>query len=675
MMLISSNWQEVSAQKRSIDSLERLIKEKRKKSDFSTTDTLYINLLNQLGSELRYYNADSLFSLSTEAITYSKELNYKKGHSLALLGLGDYFSDKGDFDQAILHYGNAAMLVDKNSDSKLYLNIQNNLAGEYGYKGDYAVALELYLDGVEMAEKYKNKRMFSILNENIAILYSSQKDYQQALVFYKKVKKVNEEIGDEILSAETTSNMASLYAEMGELEYAMFNVNSSIAVFEKHKIMDWLAYAYEIKGKTYLKQKKYKWALHWYHQSEMLHKSIDDTRQEINLLNGMAETYFSLEKDSLSQTYATKAFDYSNSINFKEGIKKCAKTLYKIHKNKGHFEAALQYHETFQKVLDTLSRAENQTSLSMLKTKTQYTKQKEEWRLENQKNLAKQRNYVYIAIVILLIFLAVTILIRRSEKIQRKLNTELNVKQNDLEKRENELQEINTTKDKLFSIIGHDLRGPIGAFQGLLQMFKEGEMNQKEFMTFIPKLRNDIDNISFTLNNLLSWGQSQMNGLITAPSSVSINALVNENIRLLSEIAQNKSIQLISRLPENTMAWTDGDQIDIVIRNLISNALKFTPESGIVTVEAIEKNDYWEIAVRDTGIGIEQETKEKIFKANEAVTTYGTNNEKGTGLGLSLCKEMIEKNNGSIWVESIPNKGTSFYFTVTKSQKAYRKAS
>lgn len=675
IVLITFHFQNINAQQHSRDNLENQLKKTKNNPNFSTKDTVYIDLLNALGQELRFYKADSLFLLSQEAITFSKEIDYINGQCRALVGLGDYYSDKGDFDNAIKHYGQAAKLADKSHDSKMYLDIQNNLAGEYGYKGDYALALELYLEGIEMAEKFENKRMLSIMNENIASLYISQKDFKNALDFYKKVKRINQEIGDEVFSAETTSNIASLYAEMGELEYAMFNVNSSIAVFERHKIMDWLAYAYEIKGKTYLKQKKYKWALHWYHQSEMLHTKLEDTRSEIDLLNGMAQTYLSLQKDSLSQTYAVKAFEYSKGIKFKEGIQKCAKTLYKINKNKGDFATALQYHEVFQQISDTLSRVENQKSLNMLKTEVQYERQKEEWQIENEKSLARQRNYVYIAVVILLIFLTVTILVRRSEKIQRELNSELNVKQKDLEKREIELREINGTKDKLFSIIGHDLRGPIGAFQGLLKLFRDGEMNQKEFLAFIPKLRNDIDNISFTLNNLLSWGQSQMNGLITKPSTISVNALVNENIKLLSEIAQNKSIQLLSRLPENTMAWSDGDQIDIVIRNLISNALKFTPESGIVTIEAIEKNDYWEIAVRDTGVGIDEETKKRIFEENSTVTTYGTNNEKGTGLGLSLCREMIEKNNGTIWVESIQGKGTSFFFTLTKSKKAYKKAS
>jgi len=674
-MVLFLQFGSVQAQYHSRDSLEKRIVQIKRAKNFSAKDTVYIDLLNALGRELRFFKSDSLFLLSQEAIGHSQAINYSNGHCRALLGLGDYYSDKGDFKRAIENYGQALVLAEKASNYGLILRIQNNIAGENVYKGDYAKALEIYLGGIEMAQTNGNKKMLSIINENIANLYAAQKDYKQSLDFFKKVKKINAEIGNEIYIAETTSNMASVYADMGELEYAMFHINSSITVFERHGIMDWLAYSYEIKGKTYLKQKKHKWALHWYRQSEMLHKDLDDTRGEIDLLNGMAEAYLGFQQDSISKMYAIKAYENSKAIKFKEGIQKCAQTLYKINKNKEDFATALHYHEIYQKISDTLSRNENHTSLTMLKAKVEHERQKEAWRIEKEKASADQRYYVYIALVILLVFLTVTILVRRSEKIQRNLNSELSTKKSDLEKREVELEEINETKDKLFSIIGHDLRGPIGAFQGLLKLFRDGEMSQKEFLDFIPKLRNDIDHISFTLNNLLSWGQSQMNGLITKPSVVSIDTLVNENINLLTETAENKSIKLISKLPSNTMAWADGDQIDIVIRNLISNALKFTPENGIVTVEVIEKNEHWEVSIRDTGIGIDEETRKKLFNDNAAVTTYGTNNEKGTGLGLSLCKEMVEKNDGTIWVESILNKGTSFYFTLTKSKKEYKKAS
>ncbi len=665
------------AQQEDKDSLLLLLEQRKISQGFSTKDTVYIDLLNQLAKSQRFYKTDSLLLLSKQALSSSEEANYEQGKTEAFLNLGDFFSDKGNSKKAISNYQTALQLAKTLKRPKLLLSAQNNLAGEYGYKGDYASALNGYLEGLEMAEKYEAHLMRSVITENIANLYASQKDFEQALFFYKKVKRINETLNDEMSSAQTFANMASIYADMDKLEYAMFNVNSSISIFEKHNIKDWLAYAYEVKGKIYLKQKKFDWALFWYNQSEMLHESLEDDRAEIDLLNGIAETYLGLQKDSISQRYAMKAFEISSKINFKEGRQKCAKTLYKIHKNKKDHATALQYHELYQQLSDTISRIENQKSLSLLKTKSQYEKQKADLILENEKQLATQRNYVNAALAILLIFIAVTFLVHRSEKIQKKLNEELKIKTASLEENEKELKSINATKDKLFSIVAHDLRGPIGAFQGLLGLFKSGEMNRDEFMDFIPKLGQDIDHISFTLNNLLSWGQAQMNGLITNPALVSLDGLVDRNINLLCELATKKSIKLVNSLSEHTMAWTDSDQTDIVIRNLISNAIKFTPANGLVTIASIEKNDHWEVSIRDTGIGMDKETQEKIFQSDANFTTYGTANEKGTGLGLSLCKEMVEKNGGMIWVDSIHQKGTCFYFTVPKGkkQKRYQKAS
>jgi signal transduction histidine kinase len=548
------------------------------------------------------------------------------------------------------------------------------LAGEYGYKGDYAKALKLYLEGIELAVLIGNRNMQSILNENIADLYVSQKDFEQAMKFYKKVKKINEEIGNPVFMAETLSNMASAYADMGELDVAMFNVNSSIRIFEKEKIMDWLAYAYEIKGKVYLKQKNYNWALYWYKQSELLHLDLEDDRSEIALLNGMAEASLGAKNDSISQVYANKALDLSIKLDYISGTKDCAKILYVIYKNKGDYKKSLYFHELFQRLSDTLSRSENQKSLTLLKTKFEYDQQKEQLILENNKALAKQKIYVYASLIVLLIFLCITFLVRRNEKIQKKLNKKLLSKQADLEQSEVHLKEVNQTKNKLFSIIGHDLRGPIGAFQGLITLFKEGEMNKQEFLGFVPKLKTDIDNIAFTLNNLLSWGQTQMNGSTTSPGITSLEHIVEENIGLLSEIASSKSIKLINTIAPNTITYSDSNQIDIVIRNLLSNALKFTSEKGIITIGAIQKSQYWEVYIRDTGIGMTEETLGKIFNQDSTHTTYGTNDEKGTGLGLSLCKEMVEKNNGSIWADSAVNKGSSFYFTIPKAKKEFNRS-
>jgi signal transduction histidine kinase len=638
-------------------------------------DTVYIDLLLSLGYHLRFYKADSLEILASQALNLSKAANYRTGKSQALIRLGDFYSDKGDFQKAVDYYTRGLRIAREINNTGLTLRTLNNLAGEHAYMGDYARALSGYLDGIELAEEAEDKEMLSIMNENIANLYASQKDYDHSLSFFKKVMKINTEIGNEVIMGETLSNLASVYAEMGNMDYAMFNINKSIAIFEKRNIPDWLAFAYEIKGKVYLKQKNYKWALYWYNQSEMLHKKLDDDRGKIDLFNGMAEAYLGMGEAQLSEKYALEAFEISSNIQFMEGIEKCAKTLYNINKDKNSFETALKYHEIYQQLSDTLSRNENQKSLTLLKTKIEYDKQKQALIEENERALAEQARYVNAALVILMIFIIITLLVHRAEKIQKKLNAELKGKKSTLEAREKELSENVETKNKLFSIIGHDLRGPIGALQGILKLFKDGEIDKNEFLGFIPKLTDDVDHISFTLNNLLSWGQTQMNGAVTKPSAVALESLVVENINLLTEVAKNKSIKIKNEIGENVMVWSDSNQIDIVIRNLISNALKFTPENGIITLRAEEHKEQWQISVQDTGVGIDKPTIEKLFTKSSNVTTYGTNNEKGTGLGLSLCKEMVEKNNGSIWVESKLRIGSCFYFTLPKGRDKYSQAS
>ena len=658
------------SQLKPVDSLKTELNNFKAQHNFQHQDTTHIDLLNALGKELRFYKPDSLLSLSKEALKYSNGSEYVKGKMESLIGIGDYYSDKGIQEQSISHYQKAQELAKETNNIDFILFTHNCLAGEYEYKGEYALALNEYLESMEIAKEANKTKMLSILNENIALLYASQKDFEHALSYFKTVKKLNEEINDEIFIARSLSNIASIYADTGDLEYAMFNVNTSISVFEKNEELDWLAFAYQIKGKTYLKQEKYDWALFWLKQSKAIHdKKIDDKRGEIDLLHGLAEANLGKGRDSLSESYALKGFNLAQNLNIKEGVKKHTKTLYQIHKQNEAYVKALAYHELYQELSDTISKNESKKSLVMLKTQINHEQQKEGLIAESEKALGRQKNYIYASLAILLILLGITLLVRRNESIQKKLNKELNSKKNALEKQEVELREINVAKDKLFSIIGHDLRGPIGALQGLLQLFESGEIKQKEFWNFVPKLRGDIDQISFTLNNLLSWGQTQMNGTITKPSRVSLENVVTENMNLLSEIADGKSIQMINQLSNNTFAWSDADQIDIVIRNLMSNALKFTPKEGMIAVTAKEKNDFWEICVVDTGIGMNPDTQSKIFDAHSNITTYGTDNEKGTGLGLTLCKEMVENNNGTIWVESTLNQGTSFYFTVPKAIK------
>lgn len=643
---------------------------------FNPKDTTHINLLVDLAFSYQYLDSDSLYSVANRALEYSRKINYNHGIIRGLNALGTYHYNKGNREKSMPMFKEALELATEIEDIEQELAIINTMAQNYSFEGNYAEALNLNLKGIDLARKIEDESTLSVLNENIAGLYADQKDFKNALMFYDTVQKFNRRLGDEVVDAETQSNMASLYKDAKDYKNAMFNINRSISIFEKHKIYDWLAYAYQVKGDIYLDQKKYKWALYWYDQSDMLFKhQIEDDRIKIQLMNGMAKVYFGLEKDSLSLEYAKKGLTLSNKIKSLQGQIDCSETLYKVYKKNEENPEALAYLETFKTLSDSLFMDKNKQSLSLLETKLHYEQEKQELIEANEEALAKQRNYIYFTVIILLILTIITFVIRRSENIQKKLNKELKDKSQAVIQREAELHEINKTNTKLFSIIGHDLRGPIGGLQSILKMFADGEISTKELVSFIPKLKTDVDNISFTLNNLLSWGLNQLNGVVTKPKRVSLSYLVSNNIQLLSEIAKGKSIKIINQLPENTRIWADTNQIDIVIRNLLSNAIKFTPENGLITIGAEEKSGMWQISVRDTGVGMTAEMQRSVFKDSSNITTYGTNNEKGTGLGLSLCKEMVYKNNGEIWVDSVPRKGTTFYFTVPKAQSRYQKAS
>nr|WP_288931381.1 tetratricopeptide repeat-containing sensor histidine kinase [uncultured Allomuricauda sp.] len=658
------------------DSLSYKLQRLESTNRFNPKDTTHINLLTRLAFSYRYLDTDSLYSIAERALKYSKDIDYTHGKIRALDALGNYYYNKGNRDKSMPMFEKALELATEIDDLDSEISIINALAQNYSFEGNYAEALNLNLKGIDLAKKIDNQQMLSILNENIAGLYADQKDFKNALMFYDTVQKINRRMGDEVIDAETQSNMASLYKDAKDFKNAMFNINRSINTFEKNKIYDWLAYAYEVKGDIYLDQGKYKWALYWYDQSNMLFKhQIEDDRIKIQLMNGMAKVYFGLEKDSLSLNYAKKGLTLSKKIKSIQGQIDCSETLYKVYKKNGDDAEALAYLETFKSLSDSLFKDKNKQSLSLLETKLQYEQEKQELIESNKAALAKQRNYIYFSVIILLILSIITFVIRRSENIQKKLNKELKEKSLAVTQREAQLHEINKTNTKLFSIIGHDLRGPIGGLQGILKMFTDGEITTKELVSFIPKLKTDVENISFTLNNLLSWGMNQLNGVVTKPKRVSLSNLVVNNIQLLSEIANSKSLKIINQLPDNPRIWADNHQIDIVVRNLLSNAIKFTPENGLITIDAEEKSGMWQISIRDTGIGMTAEMQRTIFKDSSNVTTYGTNNEKGTGLGLSLCKEMVHKNKGEIWVESVPRKGTTFFFTVPKALNRYQKAS
>ena len=225
-----------------------------------------------------------------------------------------------------------------------------------------------------------------------------------------------------------------------------------------------------------------------------------------------------------------------------------------------------------------------------------------------------------------------------------------------------ELNELNASKDKFFSIIAHDLKNPFNTIIGFSGILKE-EIKSGD-SSAVEESANLINTSAIQtlrlLENLLDWANSQTWKIMFSPVPIKLRELFNDEYTVLNDMAIVKNIQFLSSIPDNLTIRADRNMIKTILRNLISNAIKFTHKNGKVRVKAIVEDHHVEISVSDTGIGMTNETISKLFRIDADISTKGTENEKGTGLGLFLCKEFVEKHGGKIWVESESGKGSIF---------------
>lgn len=233
-----------------------------------------------------------------------------------------------------------------------------------------------------------------------------------------------------------------------------------------------------------------------------------------------------------------------------------------------------------------------------------------------------------------------------------------------------ELKELNSSKDKFFSIIAHDLKGPFSGFLGLSELMatEYTNLDAESISQMADSMYKAAKNLFDLLENLLDWSRAQTGGMLFNPLSINLIQLVAKITGLFRETASNKQIHFNIDIDPNISVFADLQMLNTCIRNLVSNALKFTEKGGDITISANdEENEYTLISVIDTGIGMNEEALGKIFRIDMKYTTSGTENEKGTGLGLLLCKELVEKNGGEIFVESELYKGSNFTFTIPKN--------
>lgn len=250
--------------------------------------------------------------------------------------------------------------------------------------------------------------------------------------------------------------------------------------------------------------------------------------------------------------------------------------------------------------------------------------------------------------------------------------TERKAIQDALVKSEHELKQANATKNMFFSIMAHDLKGPIGSFYQLLNLYKDNynELSAEEKKDYINILIGLSGKTNNLLEDILLWARIQMNTLEFEKGNYSLNNIITETIFLLKERTDEKDIEIISTVNEDIEINANRDSVKTILRNLVSNGIKFSPRKSRIKINASLTNDkeFIQISIDDKGVGISKENIDKLFKIESTFTTYGTEKEKGTGLGLILCKELVNKNGGDIRVESKEGIGSTFYFTVPVKQ-------
>jgi len=229
-----------------------------------------------------------------------------------------------------------------------------------------------------------------------------------------------------------------------------------------------------------------------------------------------------------------------------------------------------------------------------------------------------------------------------------------------------ELSQANALKDKMFSVISHDLRSPVSSIKLALDFISKGLVKPTDelFNVTINDLVKTTDEAYILLENLLGWAKSQSNILNVFPESLDLKPLASNIAGLLKLTSENKKIRIENNIPEGITVFADIQMIQSVLRNLLSNALKFTPENGSVEMSAVEMNTEVKVSIKDSGVGISESNLKRIFDQDQPLKTTGTNKESGSGLGLILCKDFVENTGGRIWVESEEGKGSTFIFTI-----------
>ncbi len=611
------------AQKSEADSLESLVMS-------VPSDTTKVWLLNELVDALREKDNNKAYEYATEAAEMAELLNYQRGLARALQNVGWILYRRGDFSKS----------------------------------------LETCTRALRLSESLHENSAVAKCLINMAAIHYEQKQYAEAIRYFKDAQQVAKKAGDRVIVSRCFNNIAYTFLAIKEIDSAAYYCRIAYAIASEAKETYMQGFALRTMGDIELERKHTKEAMRNFFECYEISIKLNNMFLKSSVLHRLAKTYYTLGKDDEALSYLAEDVDIAKQYGFRDELERTYKLMAEIYHDTRDLEKAYQYQNLFLALHDSLHDQRNSEQIAMMQIRfdtelkqAQIELLTKSGELKNEE-LTRKQVLIYFTVGCALLLLLLAFVLYYNNRHNRNARISLQQKNREIQNQTRQLRNLNSTKDKLFSIISHDLRSPVASLKALMELVSTSGLTQEEFNDITKVLKRNLDTVYDDLDNLLLWAQTQLRGLQAVPEKIDLRSIADDKILLFRELAENKKLTLMNSIPEGMMVEADRNHVGLVFRNLIANAVKFNRTGGHVMLDATSQDDSCLITVSDSGVGINEENLDKLFNPETHFTTPGTNQEKGMGIGLLLTKEFVEKNNGSIAVQSAPGKGTTFTITL-----------
>lgn len=660
-----------------IDSLTIQLAFQKQDTLKAKTSLLLIKSLYERGE----YNQALKYSIESEKL--SSTLNYTKGLADAIYYKALIYTEKNDYINAISTYIKAKSYYETLDDDLGIAKVNSGIGFIEINRGNYAKGLDYALSAIDILENNGLKRELSLAYSSLAEAYYRINVFEKSIEFYLKAFEMQTELQDKNGINKSISKLAELYSMKKEHRKA---IDYYRKLLDNNKDNDSIKGHISAKlGSEYLQFNDYANASAYLLESLEINRRINNDIALITTLTNLAKLNLQRGNLLLAERQLEEAGNLARSNDAEKELLEYYNLMKTLDSTRGRFENAFAWQRNYYNLRNKLSNdfdINDNVSIEDLNVLPDFDNDSIK-NINDKKTITgtssetkdnstlKTLFYIILAILIMaIIFIVVTYSkkmnnVKYVQELEEK-NLKTKLQYESCIEQTKHLENVNNVKDKLFSIISHDLKDSLSSINGFINILQDGSLSREEFDNLIPELSENANNASLLLFNLLNWSKSQMQSLEPKPSLFDIQEVFEEKVKLVDQRMSQKGITLIDHSLRD-FAYADKNMIGIVIQNLLANALKFCNSGDTITISNHISNGSSIISIADTGVGISKENIGKLFKSS-SFTTVGTNNEKGTGLGLSICKELVELNHGKIWVESTLNVGSTFYVQLPKSK-------